>query len=60
MQIEVQMGRPPLPDAKKRIIRKVGTFTPGEWEEIEAHLEREGEGINDLIRNAVLAKVRER
>ena len=59
MQIEAPVGRPPLPDDKKRNVRKVALFTTSEWEEIEAHLEREGIGINDLMRDTVLERVRD-
>lgn len=59
MPLETPMGRPPLPEEKKRKNRMVALFTDAERAEIDAYLEREGEGINDLIRGLVLKKVRQ-
>lgn len=59
MQTEASVGRPPLPDHKKRNIRKTTLFNQKEWDEVEAYLEAEGEGITDLMRDATLDKVRD-
>ena len=59
MQNEATLGRPPLPDSKKRKNRRVGLFTDDEVAEIDAYLERNGQGINELIRLSVLDRVRD-
>ena len=58
MQTEATMGRPPLPDSEKRTVRKVLTFTPDEWTEIEAYFQHHGGGFNKLGRDKVLDHVR--
>ena len=58
MQTEAIVGRPPLPEGKKRKNRMVALFTDAEKADIDANLEEEGEGINDLIRRLVLSEVR--
>ena len=54
----VTVGRPPLPEEKRRRNRRVALFTDEEIAEIDAYMERESVGVNDLLRDSVLAVVR--
>lgn len=57
---EVQVGRPPLSEDRKRKNRRVALFTDGEIDEINAYLEANAMGINDLIRELVLREIRDK